>query len=118
MAKTDFQTIDEYLATVPKEVRTRLEKIRQIIHKAVPDAKEVISYQIPCFKLNGPILYFSAYKNHIGIAAPPPTIDVFKDELKNYKKSKSVFQIPHDQAIPEKLVTKMAKYRESITTIN
>lgn len=112
MAKTDFRSIDEYISTFPKDVQARLEEIRQIIHSAVPEAKEVISYQIPCFNLNGPILYFSAFTKHIAIAAPPPTMQVFKDEIAEYKSSVSVFQIPYEQKTPTELITKMAKYRE------
>lgn len=111
MAKTDFQSIDEYIATFPKQIQARLQEIRQIIHAAVPEAEETISYQIPCFKLNGPILYFSAYKNHSGIAAPPPTMQVFSEALTGFKSSKSTFQIPHDQALPKELITKIAQWR-------
>lgn len=111
MAKTDYQSIDEYIATFPAETQKILQDIRETIHAAVPDAEEVISYQIPCFKLNGPILYFSAYKNHVGIAAPPPTMEVFKEELADYKTSVSVFQVPYEKPIPKQLLTKMARYR-------
>lgn len=111
MAKTDYRSIDEYLANFPNEIQEKLETIRQTIHAVVPGAKEVISYQIPCFSMNGPIVYFSAFKNHIAVAAPPPTIEVFKDELSGYKTSLSVFQIPYDQAIPKELISKIVKYR-------
>ena len=111
MAKTDFQSIDEYIATFPSRIQDKLEEVRRIIHKAVPDAKEVISYQIPCFNLNGPILYFSAFTKHLAIAAPPPTIEVFKQVLSSYKTSVSVFQIPYDQPIPATLIAKIAKWR-------
>ena len=111
MAKTDYKSIDEYIANFPDDIQEKLETIRQTIHAAVPEAKEVISYQIPCFNLSGPILYFSAFKNHIAVAAPPPTIEVFKNELSGYKTSLSVFQIPYDQPIPKELITRMAGYR-------
>jgi len=113
MAKTDFRSVDEYIATFPTEVQKILEEIRGIIREAIPEAKEVISYQIPCYDNSGPIVYFSAFTNHISVAAPPPTIEVFKDELTAYKTSKSVFQIPYDQPIPKELITKMAKWREA-----
>jgi uncharacterized protein YdhG (YjbR/CyaY superfamily) len=112
MAKTDFKTIDEYINTFPKNIQEKLEKVRTIIHNAVPEAEEVISYQIPCFIFNGPILYFSAFTKHISIAAPPPTIEAFKKDLSEYKTSVSVFQIPIDQPIPEKLITTIAQYRK------
>lgn len=113
MAKTDYQSIDQYIAEFPADVQEKLEAVRRIIYAAVPEAEEVISYQIPCFKQNGPVLYFSAYTSHIGIAAPPPTIEVFKDELKAYKTSKSVFQIPFDQPLPKELIARMAQWRAS-----
>ncbi len=111
MAKTDFKTIDEYITTFPKEVQVTLETVRQTIHKAVPEAEEVISYQIPAFKYHGFILYFSGYANHFSISSPPPTLDVFKDELANYKVSKSTVQFPYDQPVPKELISKIAKYR-------
>lgn len=116
MAKTDFKSIDEYIATFPAATQTILEQYRQIIHEAVPEAEEVISYQIPCFNLNGPILYFSAYKAHVSVSSPPPTMAVFKDEITAYKSSVSGFQVPYDQPIPKELIAKMAKWRESHNT--
>lgn len=111
MAKTDYKSIDEYIAAFPEEIQNKLEEVRKIIRAAVPDAKEVISYQIPCFNLNGPILYFSAYKKHLTLSAPPPTFEVFKEELASYKTSISAVQLPYDQPIPKALITKIAKYR-------
>jgi len=111
MAKTDFKSIDEYISTFPKDIQKKLEEVRQIIRNAVPEAEEVISYQIPCFNLHGPILYFSAYKKHLSIASPPPTMAVFKDELTLYKSSISVFQIPYEKPMPKDLLIKMAQYR-------
>lgn len=113
MAKTDFKSIDEYIATFEADVQEKLQTVRQIIHKAVPQAKEVISYQIPCFNNSGPILYFSVFTKHISIAAPPPTMEVFKKDLAGYKTSVSVFQIPFNQPIPSQLIAKMAKWREA-----
>jgi len=80
VAKTDFKTVDEYINTFPQDVGETLEKIRQTIQEAVPDAEEVISYQIPAFKFYGWILYFSAYKDHYSISFPPPStvFDIFK----------------------------------------
>lgn len=113
MAKTDFKSIDEYIATFPADVQKILEQYRQIIHKAVPEAEEAISYQIPCFQQNGPVLYFSAYKSHVAVSAVPPTMAVFKDEITAYKSSVSGFQVPYDQPIPKELITKMAKWRQT-----
>lgn len=116
MAKTDFRTIDEYIATFPKEIQMILQQVRQAINSAVPDAEEVISYQIPAFKHNGFILYFGGYTNHFSISSPPPTFEVFKNELKPYKVSKSAVQFPYNQPIPVELISKIAKYKADQNT--
>jgi len=63
--RNQFKTIDEYVETFPEEVQGVLEKMRQTIRKAAPEAEEAISYQIPTFKLNGNLVHFAAFKNHI-----------------------------------------------------
>lgn len=111
MAKTDFKTIDEYIATFSPDIQKILQLVRQTIHEAVPEAEEVISYQLPAFKYHGFILYFGAYKNHFSISSPPPTFEVFKDELSAYTVSKSAVQFPYDKPVPVQLIKKIAKYR-------
>ena len=89
MAKTDYKSIDEYIAAHDVSEQKVLQKIRATIHKAVPEAEEVISYQVPAFKYNGWIFYFGAYTNHYSISCPPPftVFDVFKKELASYDMS-------------------------------
>ncbi len=113
MAKTDFQTPDEYLATLPPEVRTVLEIVRQTIREAVPEAEEVISYQIPAFKYHGFVWYYSAYKKHFSLSCPPPftVFEVFKDRLAPYKISKSTIQFPFSEPVPVELIRDMAAFR-------
>ena len=113
MAKTDYQSIDEYIAAYDKDEQKVLQKIRQTIHKAVPEAEEVISYQVPAFKYNGWIFYFGAYTNHYSISCPPPftIFEAFKEELAPYEKSKSTIQFPKNKAFPYDLLTKMSKFR-------
>lgn len=113
MAKTDFKTVDEYIGTFPEEVQADLEKIRQAVKKAVPEAEEVISYQIPAFKYHGWILYFSAYKSHYSISMPPPftAFEVFKKELEGYVLSKSTVQFPKNKPLPLELIKDIAKFR-------
>lgn len=113
MAKTDFKTVDEYIGTFPEEVQADLEKIRQAVKKAVPEAEEVISYQIPAFKYHGWILYFSAYKSHYSISIPPPftVFEVFKKELEGYVLSKSTVQFPKNKPLPLELIKDIAKFR-------
>lgn len=113
MAKTDFKTVDEYIATFPKDVQDGLEKIRGAIRTAVPEAEEVISYQIPAYKFHGWVLYFSAHKKHYSLSCPPPftVFEVFKEELSAYKVSKSTIQFPKDKPLPLELIGDLARYR-------
>lgn len=111
MAKTDFKSIDEYIETFPEDIQVILKKVRQIVHSAVPEAEEVISYQLPAFKYHGFILYFGAYTNHFSISAPPPTFEVFKKELEGYEVSKSAVKFPYEKPVPVELISEIAKYR-------
>ncbi len=113
MAKTDFKNMDEYIGTFPKDVQDILEQIRQTIKAAVPEAEEVISYQIPAFKFYGWIFYFSAYKNHYSLSCPPPftVFDAFKEALSPYAISKSAIKFPLDRPVPVQLIHQMAQYR-------
>src|SRR6478752_4118453 len=99
MAKTDYKTIDQYHKAHTDEVVERMQAIRNAVHKAVPGAEEVISYQIPCFKYNGYLIYYSAYAKHISLSYPfsAEFLTHFKDELKSYKVSKSAIQFRHDE---------------------
>ena len=114
MAKTDFKTADEYIASVPEADRPGLEAIRKAIRDAVPQAEETISYQIPAFRTgDGWIFYYSAYANHLSIASPPPWTEreAFKAELAPYKMSKSAIQFPKSTPLPLKLIGEMAAFR-------
>ncbi len=108
-----FSNAEEYIRSFSKDVQEILQTVRQTIKQAVPEAEEVISYQIPAFKYHGWIFYYSAYKNHYSLSCPPPftLFDVFKKELAPYKMSKSTIQFPFDQPIPTELIFKMAKFR-------
>jgi uncharacterized protein YdhG (YjbR/CyaY superfamily) len=111
MNRTDATTIDEYIASAPKEIRKILEELRATIKKAAPDAEETIKYAIPTFTLKGNLVHFAAYKNHIGFYPAPSGLDAFKKELAGYKGSKGAVQFPLDQPIPLELVTKIVKFR-------
>lgn len=113
MAKNPFNTVDEYIASFPKEVQHGLQSIRQTVKKVQPDADEVISYNIPAFKYHGWLVYFSAFKAHYGISFPPP-FTVFKKfgkELKPYKVSTSAVQFPFSMPIPLALIKDMVTFR-------
>ncbi len=110
--KKQFKTIDVYIKTFPKDVQSILEKIRQTIRKAAPEAVETISYQIPTFKLNGKYLvYFAAFKNHIGVYPAPTGNEAFKKELSPYIRGKVTVQFPLDKPVPYDLVKKIVIFR-------
>jgi uncharacterized protein YdhG (YjbR/CyaY superfamily) len=109
--KAQYKTIDEYIKTFPPEIQSILEKIRQTIRKAAPEAVEAISYQMPTFKLNGNLVHFAAYKDHIGFYPAPTGIESFEKESKQYIKGKGTLQFPLDKPIPYDLVEKIVKYR-------
>lgn len=110
-SKKQYRTIDEYIRTFSKDVQVILEKIRQTIRKTAPEALEVISYQMPAFKQNGVLVYFAAYKHHIGFYPTSSGIEAFKNELAYYKSSKGSVQFPLDQPIPYELVKKIIQFR-------
>ena len=104
--------MDEYIKTFPQDVQITLEKIRQTIRKVAPDAVEAISYQMPAFKLNGRYLvYFAAWKNHIGFYPMPSGTKAFKKELSPYKAAKGSVQFPINQPVPLDLVRKIVMFR-------
>jgi uncharacterized protein YdhG (YjbR/CyaY superfamily) len=106
-----FQTIDEYIKKFPEDIQEILENIRKVVHKAAPEAKEVISYGIPTFKLYGNLVHFAAYKNYIGFYPTPSGIETFKEEISEYKNSKGAVQFPLDKPIPFDLVEKIVVFR-------
>jgi uncharacterized protein YdhG (YjbR/CyaY superfamily) len=113
MAKTDFKTVDEYLAAFPDSAQEVLRTVRLAIREAVPDAEEVISYQIPAYRLHGWLLYFAGFKKHYSLFCPQPgaLFETFKEELSRYDVSKSKIKFPLDQPVPVELIRNMAKHR-------
>lgn len=105
-------TIDEYIATFPKDVQRILEEVRHTIHKAAPGVAEKISYQMPTFTLNGRYLvYFAAWKHHVGFYALPSGHAAFKKELAPYKGAKGSVRFPLDEPMPLALIGRMVKFR-------
>lgn len=107
----EFETIDEYIKTFPNDVQKILEQVRQTIKEAAPDAEEAISYQIPTFKLNGNLVHFAAFKNHIGFYPAPSGQKAFEKDLSVYKSGKGSVQFPIDKPMPLSLIKKIVKYR-------
>jgi len=109
--RKQFKTIDEYIATFPKNVQEILEKLRSVIRESAPKAQEAINYGIPTFKLNGNLVHFAAFKNHIGFYPTPSAIVAFKKELSQYEQAKGSVQFPIDKPIPLDIVKEIVKFR-------
>ena len=109
--RTSVTNIDEYIATFPPGVQAVLQKIRETIHEAAPEAVETINYGIPTFVLKGNLVHFAAFKNHIGFYPTPSGIEAFKKALADYKGSKGAVQFPLDKPVPFDLVEKIVKFR-------
>lgn len=103
--------VDEYIARFPKETQKLLSQVRATIRKAAPTAEEVISYQVPAFKLGGILVYFAAFEKHIGFYPTPSAIAAFKKDLTPYKWAKGSVQFPLDEQVPLGLIAKMVKFR-------
>ena len=111
MKKKSVTTIDEYIETFPIDVQKVLQQIRRTIKSSAPNAEEAISYMIPTFKLQGNLVHFAAYKNHIGFYPASSGVRTFAKELTPYKTSKGAIQFPIDQPVPLALIRKIVKFR-------
>ena len=112
MAKTDFRSVDEYIASFPNDVQAKLQTLRRTIQKAVPGAEEIISYQMPAFKFHGRLLYFSAFKNHYSVFGGTQGVRrAFKKELARYEGGEGTIRFPLDEPVPVKLIRDIAMYR-------
>jgi uncharacterized protein YdhG (YjbR/CyaY superfamily) len=116
MKPAGYKTIDEYIATFPPNIQAMLQQIRAAVHKAAPDAEETISYNMPAFKQNGVLVYFAAFKNHIGFFPTAQGIEAFKDKLTAYKTSKGTIQFPLDQPLPLELIEAIVRFRVKTNT--
>ncbi|GAA4097380.1 iron chaperone [Mucilaginibacter panaciglaebae] len=105
------KNIDEYIADFPEDVQALLQTVRATIHKAAPDATEDIKYGIPTFILNGNLVHFGGYKNHIGFYPAPMGIDAFQKETTPYQAGKGTLQFPLNKPMPLELIDKIVKYR-------
>ncbi len=109
--KITCKSIDEYIAQFPPEVQEILQALRKAIKESAPGAEEKISYGMPAFALNGILVYFAAYKNHIGFYPTAVGIEAFKAELSEYRLSKGTVQFPLDKPLPFELIDRIVKYR-------
>jgi uncharacterized protein YdhG (YjbR/CyaY superfamily) len=106
-------SIDEYIAAFPADIQRILSEIRATIHAAIPEATEKISYGMPTFYLQGNLVHFAAFKNHIGFYPTPDGIEEFQAELAHYESSKGTVRFPLIQPIPLDLFARIARYRAS-----
>lgn len=113
MRKSGFRSVDEYIARQPREVQPTLRRVREAIRKAIPRADEMISYQIPAYKLEGAaVVYFAGWKAHYSIyPATAPLVAAFADELAGYEKSKGTIRFPLEEPVPVRLIARLAKFR-------
>jgi uncharacterized protein YdhG (YjbR/CyaY superfamily) len=113
MAKTDYQSVDDYIGAQPKRAQAVLQRVRGVIRKALPEAEEVISYQIPAYKAGGSaVIYFAGWKEHYSLY--PVTgrlVGAFGDELAKYVVSKGTVRFPLDDRVPVRLIERIAKFR-------
>lgn len=103
--------VDLYIAQFPRDIQFQLQKLREIIKKAAPNATEIISYKMPAYKLHECLVYFAGYKNHIGFYPTGQGIAAFEIEFLNYKFSKGAVQFPIDEPLPKDLIKRIVEYR-------
>ena len=103
--------VDEYISRFPDNVQELLKEIRAIIKAAAPEAEEIISYQMPAYKFHGMLIYFAAFKNHIGLYPRVSGIEKFKEELSVYKGAKGSVQFPLNKPLPLDLIARIVKFR-------
>ncbi|SHO60900.1 iron chaperone [Algoriphagus zhangzhouensis] len=106
-------SIEEYFSWFSPEIQSKLQEIRSILKKTLPDAKEVISYHMPAFKTSEVLVYYAAMKNHLGFYPTNSGVSEFKEELKGFVTSKGAIQIPYDIPLPEKLIRDIAIFRQA-----
>lgn len=109
--KIIFSSIDEYISQFPPDIQEILQRLREVIKEAAPEAQEKISYQMPTFALHGNLVHFAAHKKHIGFYPAPSGIEAFKDQLSGYKGAKGSVQFPIEKPLPYELVKDIVKFR-------
>lgn len=109
--KLIFKTVDAYIASFPETIQKVLHDIRETIHTAAPQAVEKISYQMPAFSHNGNLIYYAAFKNHIGVFGISGAVEAFHDELSPFAGPKGNLQFPINKPIPLHLIHKIVTFR-------
>ncbi len=104
-------SVDEYIQSFPSDIQAILQEVRQVIRSAAPQAEEGISYQMPAFKLNGILVYYAAFKDHISLFPTASGVEAFKDEVTGYQTSKGTIQFPLDRPLPLDLIRRIVQFR-------
>lgn len=111
MNRAQYKTIDQYIKQFPEKTQAILKKVRKVIHEAAPKATEAIKYGLATFILNGNLIHFGGFKNHIGLYPSPNGINEFSEELKKYEVSKGAIRFSLDKPIPLPLIKKITRFR-------
>jgi uncharacterized protein YdhG (YjbR/CyaY superfamily) len=109
--KVQFKTVDQYISVFPEHVQAMLQQMREIVQKVAPQAEEIISYNMPAFRLNGMLVYYAGYKAHIGFYPMAAAIVAFKKELAGYVTSKGAIQFPLEKKLPVTLIKNIVQFR-------
>ncbi len=110
MAKTNFQSIDEYIAACPPDSQDYLRQIRKLIRTLVPDAKEKISYQMAAFERNGRnLIHFAGWKKHVSLYPVPAGSEAFERQIAKYAGGKGTVKFPLDEPLPLKLIERVVR---------
>ena len=108
----DIETVASYFAKFPETSQKRMQQIRALILEKAPEAQESISYGIPAYKTNEkPLIYYAAFKNHIGLYATPSGHSHFAEALSSYKQGKGSVQFPNEQPLPLDLIAEIIAFR-------
>lgn len=108
---TKYKDIEEYIAAFPEETQQILQQIRTVVKKAAPEAKETIKYSMPTFTLNGNLVHFAAFRNHIGFYPAPSGDEAFNNDIASYRGAKSSIRFPIDKPIPFELIDRIVRFR-------
>ncbi|MDZ4131695.1 MAG: DUF1801 domain-containing protein, partial [Dethiobacteria bacterium] len=103
--------VDDYIAQFKPDIQERLSQVRQVIKEAAPEAEETISYKMPTYVLNGNLVHFAAFENHLGLYPTPSGITAFSDDLANFKAAKGSVRFPHKEPLPLALISKIVEFR-------
>ena len=109
--KADPAVVDRYISGFSPEIANRLEAVRECVHKEAPEAIEKMSYGGPAFYLNGNLVVYAAFKNHLGFYPTPPAIKAFARALADYETSRGTIKFPHEQPQPLDLIASITRFR-------